>query len=50
MIGIKVCDHVNQGYLTWTVSEVRSVGTPLTSRILARMTWEVPTAASTGHT
>ena len=34
-IGLKVFDHIDQGYLTWTISEVRSVGTPLTERILA---------------
>jgi hypothetical protein len=34
-IGFKAFDHVDQGYLTWTISEVRSVGTPLTQRDLA---------------
>lgn len=34
-IGINVRDHAGQGNLTWTLQEVRSVGTPLTSRTLA---------------
>jgi hypothetical protein len=33
--GLSVRDHVALGYLTWTVSEVRSVGTPLSVRDLA---------------
>ncbi|MEX2091116.1 MAG: hypothetical protein WD971_00490 [Pirellulales bacterium] len=33
-IGLNVRDHFDQGNLTWTVSEMRSVGTPLTTRTL----------------
>ncbi len=35
VIGVKVFDHVDQGYLTWNISEARSTGTPLTIRTLA---------------
>jgi hypothetical protein len=35
VMGVKVFDHPDQGYLTWTLSEVRSTGTPLTTRIVA---------------
>jgi hypothetical protein len=35
VLGFKAFDHVDQGYLTWTISEVRSVGAPLTQRTLA---------------
>ncbi len=35
VIGLKVFDHVDQGYLTWNISEARSTGTPLTVRTLA---------------
>ncbi len=31
-IGINIRDHAVQGNLTWTIQEVRSAGTPLTSR------------------
>jgi hypothetical protein len=34
-VGVSVRDHPELGYLTWTVSELRSVGTPLTVRDLA---------------
>jgi hypothetical protein len=34
-IGINIRDHSADGNLTWTLSEVRSVGTPLTSRTIA---------------
>lgn len=35
VVGVKVFGHADQGYLTWNVSEVRSTGTPLTTRTLA---------------
>jgi hypothetical protein len=35
VIGFKAFDHVDQGYLTWTISEVRSVGSQPTHRTLA---------------
>jgi hypothetical protein len=34
-IGINIRDHAAQGNLTWTLSEVRSAGTPLTTRTIA---------------
>ena len=34
-IGLKVFDHLDAGNLTWTIKEARSVGTPLTTRVLA---------------
>jgi len=34
-IGINIRDHSGQGNLTWTLQEVRSAGTPLTSRTIA---------------
>ena len=34
-VGLSIRDHFDQGNLTWTVSELRSVGTPLTTRTLA---------------
>ncbi len=34
-IGINIRDHTGQGNLTWTINEVRSVGTPLTTRVIA---------------
>jgi len=34
-IGINIRDHAAEGNLTWTIQEVRSVGTPLTSRTIA---------------
>ena len=34
-IGINVRDHASQGNLTWTINEVRSAGTPATSRVIA---------------
>jgi hypothetical protein len=34
-IGINIRDHAAQGNLTWTLGEVRSAGTPLTSRVIA---------------
>jgi hypothetical protein len=34
-IGINVRDHAAQGNLTWTINEVRSAGTPATSRVIA---------------
>lgn len=34
-VGINVRDHAAAGNLTWTLNEVRSVGTPLTSRTIA---------------
>jgi hypothetical protein len=33
-LGLSVRDHFDQGNLTWTVTEVRSTGTPLTTRTL----------------
>ena len=34
-IGINIRDHTGEGNLTWTLDEVRSVGTPLTTRVIA---------------
>src|SRR5437016_4774002 len=34
-IGMSVRDHAGEGNLTWTLGEVRSVGTPLSSRTIA---------------
>lgn len=34
-MGVDVRDHSAVGNLTWTVSEVRAVGTPLTTRVIA---------------
>ncbi len=34
-IGVNIRDHVGEGNLTWTLAEVRSVGTPLASRVIA---------------
>jgi hypothetical protein len=34
-IGINIRDHSGQGNLTWTLNEVRSIGTPLTTRVIA---------------
>jgi hypothetical protein len=34
-IGINIRDHAAQGNLIWTLGEVRSLGTPLTSRTIA---------------
>src|SRR5207248_1210946 len=34
-IGINIRDHAVEGNLTWTIQEVRSVRTPLTSRVIA---------------
>jgi hypothetical protein len=34
-VGLSVRDHASEGNLTWTIHEVRSVGTPLTLRDLA---------------
>jgi hypothetical protein len=34
-IGMNIRDHLADGNLTWTLSEVRSVGTPLTTRTIA---------------
>jgi hypothetical protein len=34
-IGMNVRDHTSQGNVTWTLGEVRSAGTPLTSRVIA---------------
>jgi hypothetical protein len=34
-IGINIRDHAADGNLTWTLDEIRSVGTPLTSRTIA---------------
>jgi hypothetical protein len=34
-IGFKAFDHIDQGYLTWTISEVRSVGSQPIHRTLA---------------
>jgi hypothetical protein len=34
-IGINIRDHAAEGNLTWTISEIRSAGTPLTSRLIA---------------
>jgi len=34
-IGINIRDHAADGNLTWTLSELRSVGTPLTTRTIA---------------
>ena len=34
-IGLDVREHTAVGNVTWTVSELRSVGTPLTTRIIA---------------
>jgi PEP-CTERM motif-containing protein len=33
--GLKVFDHVAAGNITWSIKEVRSAGTPLTTRVLA---------------
>lgn len=35
VLGLSVRDHAAVGNVTWNVSEVRSVGTPLTSRVIA---------------
>jgi hypothetical protein len=34
-IGINVRDHAAQGNVVWTISEIRSAGTPLSSRVIA---------------
>jgi len=34
-VGINIRDHTGEGNLTWTLGEVRSVGTPLSSRTIA---------------
>jgi len=34
-VGINIRDHAGEGNLTWTLDEVRSVGTPLSTRIIA---------------
>jgi len=34
-IGINIRDHAAEGNLTWTLNEIRSVGTPLTLRTIA---------------
>jgi hypothetical protein len=34
-IGINIRDHAAQGNLTWTLGEVRSAGTPLSTRVIA---------------
>ena len=34
-IGMSIRDHASEGNLTWTLGEVRSVGTPLSSRTIA---------------
>jgi hypothetical protein len=34
-IGINIRDHVGDGNLVWTLGEIRSVGTPLTTRTIA---------------
>lgn len=34
-IGLKVFEHSAAGNITWTIKETRSVGTPLTTRVLA---------------
>ena len=34
-IGINVRDHAPQGNVVWTISEIRSAGTPLRSRVIA---------------
>jgi len=34
-IGVNIRDHTGEGNVTWTIDEVRSVGTPLTSRVIA---------------
>jgi hypothetical protein len=34
-IGVNIRDHSGQGNLTWTIGEVRSVGTPLSTRVIA---------------
>src|ERR1043166_908089 len=34
-MGINIRDHAGESNLIWTIQEVRSVGTPLTSRIIA---------------
>jgi hypothetical protein len=33
-IGINIRDHAAEGNLTWTIQEIRSAGTPLTSRLI----------------
>ena len=34
-VGINIRDHAGQGNVTWTIDEVKSVGTPLTTRVIA---------------
>jgi hypothetical protein len=34
-IGVNVRDHTAQGNVVWTINEIRSVGTPLSSRVIA---------------
>ena len=34
-IGLNIRDHAGEGNLTWTLSEVRSTGTPAASRVIA---------------
>jgi hypothetical protein len=34
-IGVNIRDHAAQGNLTWTIQEVRSVGTPASTRVIA---------------
>ena len=34
-IGVNVRDHAAQGNLTWTINEVRSAGTPASTRVIA---------------
>ena len=34
VIGINIRDHADQGDLTWTLSEIRSAGTPLKDRLI----------------
>jgi hypothetical protein len=34
-IGINIRDHAGEGNLLWTIQEIRSVGTPLTTRTIA---------------